>query len=153
MGLDEEATIGQYGCLLTSFSMVAGYFKHDATPDVLNSIFTTNGVYVAGDLLTDWALQTVFGDCKHVGSLDYGNLPADMRRLRQLSANLKLAVILELDYDHDPNDGIQTHFVVLVGYNGDTFHIADPWTGTVVEFKDVYGKTPEKTLQKFIIYR
>ena len=34
------ATIGQYGCFITSFAMIARYYGHQITPNALNDIFT-----------------------------------------------------------------------------------------------------------------
>jgi len=46
------------------------------------------------------------------------NSPADLSLLKTLLADPTLSVILEVDFNHNPGDGIQTHFVVAVDCDG-----------------------------------
>ncbi len=154
LGTANDATIGQYGCYLTSFAMTAGYFGHQITPNALDDIFTNKSLYADGDLISnDDDLSQVFSDIQFVQVYPYLNDPADLNLLKELSANDSVAVILELDFDHDPNDGIETHFVCLHEYDGNTFKIYDPWYGTDDDFSLHYGNNPAQTIQKFVVYK
>lgn len=154
LGTVDGVTIGQYGCYITSFAMIAGYFGHQISPNALDDIFTNKGLYTDGDLVkSDADLSQVFPDILFKQTYDYSNGPADLNLLQQLSADDSIAVILELDFDHDPNDGIQTHFVCLHEYDGNTFKIYDPWYGTDDDFSLHYGSNPSQTIQKFVVYK
>ena len=154
LGTVTGATIGQYGCFITSFAMTARYFGHQITPNALNDIFTQKSLYADGDLVNnDNDLSQVFADVQFVQSYPFVNDPADLNLLKQLSGNDAIAVILELDFDHDPNDGIQTHFVCLHEYDGVTFKIYDPWYGTDDDFSLHYGSNPAQTILKFVVYK
>jgi len=154
LGTVDGATIGQYGCYITSFAMTAGYFGHQITPNALDDIFTNKQLYANGDLINnDGDLSKVFPDILFQQAYDYSNNPADLNLLKQLLADDTLAVIIELDFDHDPNDGIQTHFVCLHDYDGTTFKIYDPWYGTDDDFSLHYGSNPAQTIQKFVVYK
>ena len=152
LGTASGATIGQYGCYLTSFAMVAGYHGHPVTPPELNAAFLRAGAYVAGDLCADDDLQRVFGDCRLVAAENYAAQRAALGRLRDFLADPGTSVILELDFDHDPSDGIQTHFVTAVDCDGTHVTVADPWFGGVDAFTTHYGNDPAATIQKFVVY-
>jgi len=153
LGTVDGATIGQYGCYITSFAMTSGYFGHQITPNALDDIFTNKQLYANGALVNDGDLSKIFPDILFQQAYDYSNNPADLNLLKQLSADDTLAVIIELDFDHDPNDGIQTHFVCLHEYDGTTFKIYDPWYGTDDDFSLHYGTNPAQTIQKVVVYK
>ena len=152
LGTASGATIGQFGCSLTSLAMVACYNGHQVTPLELNAAFLRAGVYVDGDLCADNDLQQVFSDCRLVETKSYAARRADLRELCDLLSDERTSVILELDFDHDPTDGIQTHFVTAVACDGATVTIADPWYGGVDTFATHYGRDPATTIQKFVVY-
>lgn len=154
LGTVNGATIGQYGCYVTSFAMTAGYFGHQITPNALDDIFTNKNLYADGDLISnDNDLSQVFSDIQFVQAYSYVNDPADLNLLKELSGNDSIAVILEVDFDHNPTDGLQTHFVCLHEYDGNTFKIYDPWYGTDDDFSLHYGDNPAQTILKFIVYK
>lgn len=154
LGTVNGATIGQYGCYVTSFAMTACYFGHQITPNALDDIFTNKQLYADGDLINnDGDLSEVFSDIQFQKSYFYVDGPADLNLLKQLSSDDTLAVILEVDFDHDPNDGIQTHFVCLHEYDGNTFKIYDPWYGTDDDFSLHYGSNPAQTILKLVVYK
>lgn len=154
LGTVNGATIGQYGCYITSFAMTAGYFGHQITPNALDDIFTNKQLYADGDLVNnDGDLSKVFPDIQFQKSYYFINDPADLNLLKQLSADDSLAIILEVDFDHNPNDGLQTHFICLHEYDGNTFKIYDPWYGTDDDFSLHYGNNPAQTILKFVVYK
>jgi Papain-like cysteine protease AvrRpt2 len=152
LGTAPGVTIGGYGCYLTSFAMIAGYYGHQVTPPQLNQVFVQKQDFVNQDLLRDDDLSQAFADCAYLGSRDYGAVPADLAYLQQALSAPERSVALELDFDHNPADGIQTHFVVALDCDGTNVTIADPWYGTVDAFATHYGNDPATTIQKMVIY-
>lgn len=152
------ATIGTYGCLLCCFAMVATAAGQPTTPAALNVAFEAAGAYLDGDLLADFSLELAVPDCAWHETLHYEHVPADLARLRTVLADPATAVILELDWDHDLSDGLQSHFVVAAACVGEPgtgadVTIADPWWGDVAPMTDHYGPEPAAVIQKAIVYR
>jgi hypothetical protein len=152
LGTCPGATIGQFGCYLSSFAMLACYYGHQITPPGLDALFREGAEFVDQDLCSDNDLQAAFGDCVYVETRDYSTQPADLQYLRDALADPSRSVILELDFDHNPSDGIQTHFVVAVDCDGTDVSIADPWYGGVAPFAAHYGPAPATTIQKLVVY-
>lgn len=153
LGTVSGATIGQYGCILTCHAMKAGYYNHEIKPNALNDIYTQRGLYINGDLLSDADLHAVFGDIQLTDVKDYSSTPADLNYLKQLASDPTVTVTIEVDFDHDPNDGIQTHFVELHDYDGTNLTIYDPWYGSDDNFTLHYGTNLAQTIQKFAVYK
>lgn len=153
LGTAQGATIGQYGCLLTCHAMKAGYYGHQITPHALNDIYTQKQLYISNDLLSDADLSAVFSDITLQESHDYTGVPADLTALKNWASDPTLTVTIEVDFDHDPTDGIQTHFVELHDFDGITLTIYDPWYGTDDNFALHYGTDPATTIQKVVVYK
>lgn len=153
LGTVNGTTIGSDGCYVTSFAMIAGFFRHSILPNELDNIYTDKKLYAQGNLCTDDMLPKVFADIKYETSYKFPTTPADLGQLKQLMDDPNKIVILCLDFDHDPNDGIQTHFLVCVGADGGKgIKVADPWYGSVDDFALHYGNDPAVTIQKFVVY-
>lgn len=153
LGTVNGTTIGQYGCYISSFSMVAGYFGHTITPAAFDDA-CTNKFYVEGNEATDDMLQKVFPDCKYVTSYNFYEVPADLALLKKLLDDPTLMVIVEVDFDHNPSDGIQTHFMVAVDSDGGNgIKMADPWYGSIDDFSKNYGSNPTQTILKYVVYK
>jgi len=153
LGTAPGATISMYGCLLTCHAMKAGYYNHQIAPDALNDIYKQKNLYISQDLLSDADLSAVYPDIQLITTKSYAGIPADLNYLKELSQDETLTVTIELDFDHDPNDGIQTHFVELSSYDGTTLIIYDPWYGTQDNFTLHYGTAPATTIQKIAVYK
>src|SRR5258706_4340890 len=123
LGTAQGATIGAYGCILTCHAMKAGYYGHEIAPDALNDIYVQKNLYISNDLLSDADLSAVFNDIQLIDTKSYLGVPADLSYLKQLAQDPNITVTIEVDFDHDPNDGIQTHFVELHNYDGTTLTI------------------------------
>lgn len=153
LGTVNGITIGGYGCILTCNAMKAGYYGHQITPNALDDIFTNRGIYVQGDLLPDSGIHQVFDDIQLVEVKNFAGIPTDMNYLKEKSQDPTLTVTIEVDFDHNPSDGIQTHFVELHSYDGNTLRIYDPWYGQEDDFTTHYGTDPITTIQKFTVYK
>lgn len=152
LGTVNGITIGGYGCILTCQAMKAGYYNHEIKPNALDDIFTNRNIYQQGDLLPDVGIHQIFDDIKLIDTKVYSG-PADMNYLKQLSADATKTVTIEVDFDHDPNDGIQTHFVELHSFDGTHLRIYDPWYGQEDDFTTHYGTNPQVTIQKLSVYQ
>ncbi len=161
LGTVNGNTIGQAGCYDTCFAMKASFYGHLITPNALDDIFTNQNIYIndAGehtqpsDLLADNSLTQVYPDVKFQQTYNFSSGPADLNLLKNLSNDPSTTVTLELDFDHDPNDGIQTHFVELHSFDDTSLRIYDPWDGLEKEFSQSYGTNPGLTIQKFVVYQ
>jgi hypothetical protein len=153
LGSTQGATIGAYGCLLTCQAMKAGYYGHEIKPNALNDIYNQRDLYINGDLLNDNAISNVFNDIVLTDSQSYVGIPANLSYLKQLAADPTLTVTIEVDFDHNPNDGVQTHFVELHDFDGVTLTIFDPWYGSADNFATHYGTDPATTIQKITVYK
>ena len=152
-------TLGLYGCLIISWEMKCNYYRHLLTPPQLMNLLATKKLFVDGDFInSDADLNIVFPDITYMQTLHYESGPADLDALCRLSDDETLTGTLELDFDHDPSDGIQTHFVELhtCVKNPDgtyTIRIYDPWDGKEKDFTEIYGVNPEQTIQKVLVYK
>jgi len=162
LGTVNGTTIGAEGCFTTSLAMLANYYGHPVTPAQLDDLFTNGDTgdgkktfYADGNLCTDDILQKVFADCVYQKTYNYASTAADLNQLKTLLSDPTLSVVLELDFDHDPNDGIQTHFVVAVDCDGTNVTIADPWPvpGSIDPFAKNYGSNPAQTILKYVVYK
>ncbi len=163
LGTVNGSTLGQYGCYVTSFAMVAAYYGKDINPSKLDDFFTNGHVYYNAQgnhndpakFAADNMLQVIYGDIVFQKAYDFTNAPADLNLLKTLLADPTLSVILEVDFNHNPGDGIQTHFVVAVECDGKKVVIADPWQvpGSVDDFTKNYGNNPAQTILKFVVYK
>lgn len=150
LGTCDGTTIGGYGCYISSMAMVGSHFGHGETPADLDNIFTDRNLYVDGCLCVDNMLQSVFPEINYIETFDFSSRPADLSVLRN---SYEDEYIIEVDFDHNSNDGIQTHFVRFVSWDGQTLIIDDPWFGTEDNFATNYGTDFGTTIQKIVHYR
>ncbi len=151
--LGNSGTIGQYGCIMTSHAMKAGYYGHEINPSALNDAYKNNNLYVSGNLTPDNAITKIFSDIKLIDQKDWASVPADLGYLKTLAQDPTKTVTIEIDFDHDPNDGIQTHFVELHEFDGTNLTIYDPWYGQEANFNVHYGTNLAQTIQRIAVYQ
>lgn len=143
------ATIGEAGCLLTSFAQVLRHFGRDVTPLDLNKQLMSQNRFVQGDLLADSAISGFVPGLSYVTRWDFSNRPAD---LSVLTNNFEDEYVIEIDSDHNPRTGLQMHFVRFVSWDGHTLVIDDPWYGEECDFVKHYGTDLATTIQKIVKY-
>jgi hypothetical protein len=126
-------SIGAYGCLITCLGMLI-----EKTPDNVNTILKQNNGFQNGGNLV-WSKVSALGLTPDYLSPRYDGVPVTSQGIQKakelLDANHPL--VCEIDFNPSTNPE-EMHFVVLIGYNGDSFMAADPWTGKVINM-DVYG--------------
>lgn len=139
LGTVDGTTIGSHGCIVTCMTMLANYYGHPLTPSDMDNWLTDNLGYVQGNLYRNDAFGREFPDCRFDQVIFCTAVPAP---LDKIDASLKdgKPVVVMVDFDHDPNDGIQTHFVLIVGReDNENYIINDPWFGDQVYFIARYG--------------
>lgn len=139
LGTVDGTTIGGYGCIITCMTMLANYYGHNLTPADMDNWLTDNQGYVQGNLYRNDAFGREFTDCKFNNVIFCTGVSAPLSLIDD-SLRKGFPVVVMVDFDHDPTDGIQTHFFLIIGRedNGD-YIINDPWYGDQVYLIARYG--------------
>jgi hypothetical protein len=123
LGTDKSSTIGSYGCLLTSMTMVSSTYGFDITPELMNDKMRQAGGFQGAFVMPVFISKALPG-MRQVNYIDCSNQPAPLAEIDSYLVAGK-PVIVEVDYS--PNAGIQNHWIVLMGKKGDDYVIQDPW--------------------------
>lgn len=116
-------TIGYIGCALTCLSMYISGWGCAETPGSLNARLTARGGFINEAIV--WGSVTgIYPQIKSTGLTLCTNSDAP---LPQIDASLAAGnpVIVEVDYS--PASGLQTHWVLLYGKQGNDYLMQDPW--------------------------
>jgi hypothetical protein len=140
LGTSTVTTIGQAGCLLVCHSMMLSYYGHDFHPDDLNEFYKNRKVFDNATYINYWAAANCFEDMKADEFVDCYNIPAP---LDKIDAYLSKGMPVIAMVDFSPVEGVQTHFVLIVGKDND-YLINDPWTGETYFFTAKYGDPSTK---------
>jgi len=136
-----RTTIGNWGCVVTSIAALLTYHGATETPATVNQKakerygFHNGNLFVWESVARIWSgLDVVFAkrvDCQHV--------PAPIEDI-DLYLAAGQPVIVYVDFDHEPGNGLQTHFVLVVDKQGDDdYIIMDPWHGDLRSLVESYG--------------
>ncbi|MCA9935053.1 MAG: C39 family peptidase [Ardenticatenaceae bacterium] len=150
-------TIGEWGCMMTCFTMVATTYGRSTNPSQFNHAMITNGGYLNG-YLTKWnALSNVYKDIVYMGKVD-GGAPDMINRINaSLAAGNPVTILVDFTRDTPYSDNDQ-HWVLIVGRDGDDYRINDPWLLPAQEasLRDRYGRTGKPlrdAIRSAIFYR
>lgn len=133
LGTSTVSTIGGYGCLLCCHSMMLRYYKHELLPDALNVLYKEKGVYNDATLINYWKIPAVFPDIQipiftdkpyHDGFIQCPDEPAPLDLVDQW-LDKKMPVIGLVDFDA-ATQGLQSHFVLIIGKDNNDYFILDP---------------------------
>lgn len=124
LGTDKQSTIGSYGCLLTSLSMVCSAYGIELTPEQLNEKMRAVGAFQGAFLMPVYISNAVPG-MRQTNYIECQNQPAPLAEIDSYLAAGK-PVIVEVDYS--PSAGLQNHWIVLTAKKGDDYVLQDPWT-------------------------
>ena len=142
---DPKYTIGMYGCLITCLGMLS-----NKTPDVVNKLLVDNQGYVAGTGNFIWSKCTVVGLNQLALSYSWdGPVTDNGVALAKQWLDKGNALMCEIDFN-PATSGEEMHYVLCIGYEGEDFFMADPWTGNIDSF-DVYGGFRRAVIQ-FRVY-
>ena len=151
-------TIGNYGCLITCFSMYLTAIGKAETPDTVNEKIKAlkdgngnpNGFTGGGNLV--WASPERIWGIKCIYQSPYYDGPLTAQGKAKMKALLdeNRSLICHVDFDpNDPDDDM--HWVLVTDYKDDDFYCNDPWTGQHINV-DAYGGSPERAVIEFRAY-
>ncbi len=129
LGFNPNATIRDFGCLLTSMTMVANHFGGDYTPESYNEVMKQNDGYSPGQQwIKTFAITKVLPSVKYQKGVECPNTPAPMA---DIDAGLAAGSLVIVNVDRDakdttfsPADG---HWVVIHKKQGSDYLIWDPF--------------------------
>lgn len=129
-----SSTIGDFGCYMTCLAMFLKYRGYSVTPKTLNEKLTSNLCYSKDLIDAPKVAQLYKGSFNGIEQFD--TKPAPLDRVKAL-IDQGTPVIVEIDAR--PNvTGKQTHFVLIIGYEGNSMIINDPWDGTEAVLEQKY---------------
>ncbi len=123
LGASGESTIGKWGCLLTSATMMLNGIGYDETPATVNDKMKANGGF-QGSLFIPSVLPYIWPNCVYRDMQNCETTPAPIAQIDAAVAAGK-PVILQVDWNKQV--GLQTHFVLVKEKKGDDYVIYDPY--------------------------
>jgi hypothetical protein len=125
LGFDKSSTIGNFGCLLTSVSMLASGYGFSETPDTLNEKLKKVVGFSAGTaFMIPGALPAVLPGLRYVTYANCSGAPAPLAEIDGWLARGK-PVVIEVDWS--PQSGVQTHYMLVYGKQEDDYLVYDPY--------------------------
>ncbi len=135
LGNQSQETIGSWGCLVTSMTMVANGFGFDETPETINEKMKSAGGF-QGALVIPAVLPSICPGLVYKGYHPCEDSPAPMAQIDAAISTGK-PVIAQVDWS--PKAGLQTHWIVLYAKAGDDYYMKDPYRYS--------GDSPDKKLK------
>lgn len=118
-----KETIGSWGCLLTSVTMLLNGVGYNETPVTVNEKMKKAGGF-QGALFIPSVLPYVWPNCAYQDMQPCETFPAPVALIDAAVAAGK-PVILQVDWNKQA--GIQTHFVLVKERKGDDYSVYDPY--------------------------
>lgn len=141
---DKRYTIGNYGCLMTCYSMYIA-----KKPNETNELLKTNNAFQNGGLFV-WTKSTVMGLTQTYISPRYDG-PVSSQGIQKIKDTIDAGFPVLCEVDFNPNTaGEEMHYVLVIGYEADSLFAADPWVGQIVNL-DLYGG-PQRAIIQFRVY-
>jgi len=116
-------TIGGWGCLLTSVTMMLNGIGYSETPETVNEKMKANGGF-QGAFFIPSVLPYVWPNCAYRDMQPCETSPAPIAQIDAAIAAGK-PVILQVDWNKQA--GIQTHFVLVKEKKGNDYILYDPY--------------------------
>jgi hypothetical protein len=120
---NSSITIGKWGCLLTSVTMMLNGIGHNETPKTVNDKMKAVGGF-DGPLFIPSFLPYIWANCGWRDMQDCKNYPAPIAAIDAAIAAGN-PVILQVDWSKEAD--VQTHFVLVKEKKGDDYVIYDPF--------------------------
>ncbi len=118
-----KETIGSWGCLLTSVTMMLNGVGYEETPVTVNEKMKKAGGF-QGALFIPSVLPYVWPNCAYQDMQPCETVPAPIPYINAAVAAGK-PVILQVDWNKQK--GLQTHFVLVKEKKGDDYVLYDPY--------------------------
>ncbi len=116
-------TIGSWGCLLTSATMVLNGIGYSETPETVNDKMRSAGGF-QGAFFIPSVLPYIWPNCAYRDMQGCENWPAPIAQI-DAAVSAGKPVILEVDWNKQA--GIQTHYVVVKEKKGNDYVLYDPY--------------------------
>lgn len=123
LGNQNTETIGSWGCLMTSMTMVANGYGFNETPESINEKMKAAGGFQEA-LIIPAVLPSVCPGLVYKGYQPCEDTPAPLDQIDAAIAAGK-PVIAQVDWS--PKAGLQTHWIVLYDKEGDDYYMKDPY--------------------------
>ncbi len=123
LGNQSAETIGSWGCLLTSMTMMLNGLGYQETPVTVNDKMKANGGF-QGALIIPVVLPVQYPNVVYRTFTPCTNSPAPLADIDAALAAGK-PVIVQVDWS--PTVGIQTHWVLIKDKAGNDYSIYDPY--------------------------
>lgn len=120
---NSSETIGTWGCLLTSVTMMLNGIGYNETPVTVNEKMKKNNGF-QGALFIPSVVPYLWTNCAYRGMTPCESYPAPIAKIDAEVAAGK-PVILQVDWSQQV--GIQTHYVLVKEKQGDDYVIYDPY--------------------------
>ena len=151
LGFSTVSTLGAYGCIVTCLAMIARYFGKETDPGKMNDDLKGVDGFQSKVYYKWGRLNRLYSDIsftKFVNTPD----PVTPAQFAEIDAHLQKGFLVMLKVDSNPaTTFVEQHFVLLVRKVGNSYKIADPWTGTIESFTAKYGMA-KYAIQRFILY-
>ena len=123
LGTSGESTIGKWGCLLTSATMMLNGIGYNETPVTVNDKMKKAGGF-QGSLFIPSILPYIW---PNVVYRDMQNCETTAAPISYIDAAVAAGKPVILQVDWNKQQGIQTHFVLVKEKKGDDYVIYDPY--------------------------
>lgn len=120
---NSNETIGGWGCLLTSVTMMLNGIGYNETPETVNEKMKARGGF-QGAFFIPSVLPYIWPNAAYRDMQPCENSPAPIAQIDAAIAQGK-AVILQVDWNKQA--GIQTHFVLVKEKKGNDYVLYDPY--------------------------
>ena len=157
LGFDNTITIGTDGCALTSLTMLVNGYGFNETPSTVNQKLKAMGAgggFIGG--LVIWgSLTRSFPKVVYQNIIQWNNPPAD---LNSIDASIAAGQPVVVELDRSPAPGLQNHWVVLYGKQGNDYLMLDPWPvppdsgPTTLIARYGFGRQPQEFIAAAVWY-
>jgi hypothetical protein len=120
---NSNETIGSWGCLMTSATMMLNGIGYNETPDSVNEKMKKAGGFQSA-LFIPSVMPLIWPNCAYRDMQPCENSPAPLSQIDAAVAAGK-PVILQVDWNKQA--GIQTHFVLVKDKRGNDYVLYDPY--------------------------
>jgi len=122
---------------MVALCMMSNYYGKQVLPDVFNKALTNAGFFYQATMASWYPINKVYPDITCTGIEWCGDVYAPMDKIdNELAAGRPVVVCI--DYDHNPGNGPQTHYVLIFDKDNGRYKIADPYFGDISTIKDRY---------------
>jgi len=145
-----DKTIGNWGCLLTAYNMIARYYKFTTMlPDEFNDFMVDSGGF-SGQYLVNGAFKKAYPyEVIYEGYKSRDNEAMIPMIHRYIDSGWPVPARVDFK---PATEAWEQHWVLIIGYSDSDFTIADPWTGKVGLLSEAYPITGDDVLEALFYY-